>query len=181
MSVKTLWRLVTLMVLAAMVLAACAAPTAAPVEPTTAPPPEPEATAPPPEPEPEEPFIFGMLLVGPYNDHGWSQAHYEAGEYVVEMGSNLEFVYLDKVNPADRPGTTPDQLAEDLVAQGAQLIIFNSDDMKDASTTFAQANPEIDVIMASGDQIWQDGDAYVEIPNMSNVMGRMEIGTASGG
>lgn len=22
-------------------------------------------------------LIFGMLLVGPHNDHGWSQAHYE--------------------------------------------------------------------------------------------------------
>ncbi|HKY83299.1 MAG TPA: BMP family ABC transporter substrate-binding protein [Anaerolineales bacterium] len=176
MSVKNLWRVVTLMVAAAMVLASCATPTAAPVEPTTAP--APEATAAPATevPAPAEPFIFGMLLVGPYNDHGWSQAHYDAGQYVVDNGADLEMVYLDKVNPADRPGTTPDQLAEDLVAQGAQLIIFNSDDMKDASTTFAQANPEIDVIMASGDQIWQDGDAYVEIPNMSNVMGRMEYG-----
>ncbi len=24
---------------------------------------------------PEE-FIFGVLMVGPYNDHGWSEAHY---------------------------------------------------------------------------------------------------------
>ncbi len=24
-------------------------------------------------------LTFGMLLVGPYNDHGWSQAHYEGG------------------------------------------------------------------------------------------------------
>ena len=180
MSVKTLWRLVTLMVAAAMVLAACAAPTAAPVGPTTAPP-EPTVEVVSTIPVPEEPFVFGMLLVGPYNDHGWSQAHYEAGEYVVEMGSNLEFVYLDKVNPADRPGTTPDQLAEDLVAQGAQLIIFNSDDMKDASTTFAQAHPEVAVIMASGDQVWTEGEAYTAIPNMSNVMGRMEVGKMMAG
>ncbi|WP_345107648.1 hypothetical protein [Candidatus Villigracilis vicinus] len=81
-----------------------------------------------------EPFVFGMLLVGPYNDNGWSQAHYEAGKYVEEnLGATM--LYLDKVNPADRPGTTPDQLAEELVAQGAKLVIFNSDDMKDASTT----------------------------------------------
>src|SRR3972149_1021733 len=122
MSVKNLWRVVTLMVAAAMILAACATPTAAPGEPTTAPPPEPEATALPPEPAPEEPFIFGMLLVGPYNDHGWSQAHYEAGLYVEENLPGAQMVYLDKVNPADRPGTTPAQLAEDLVAQGAQLV-----------------------------------------------------------
>src|SRR3990170_2283615 len=181
MSVKNLWRVVTLMVAAAMVLAACATPPAAPVEPTTAP--APEATAAPATeaPAPAEPFIFGMLLVGPYNDHGWSQAHYDAGQYVVDNGTDLEMVYLDKVNPADRPGTTPDQLAEDLVAQGAQLIIFNSDDMKDASTTFAQANPEIAVIMASGDQVWQEGGAYSEIPNLSNVMGRMEYGQMMAG
>ena len=22
-----------------------------------------------------KPFVFGMLLVGPFNDHGWSQGH----------------------------------------------------------------------------------------------------------
>ena len=31
-----------------------------------------------------EGFKFGMILVGPQNDQGWSQAHYEAGLYVVE-------------------------------------------------------------------------------------------------
>lgn len=123
----------------------------------------------------DEPFVFGMLMVGPYNDNGWSQAHYEAGLYVEEH-LNAKMVYLDKVNPADRPGTTPDQLAEELVAQGAQLIIFNSDDMKDASTVFAEAHPEIKVIMASGDQVWPDGKAYQEIPNLTNIMGRMEYG-----
>ena len=28
--------------------------------------------------KPQE-YVFGMLFVGPWNDHGWSQAHYEAG------------------------------------------------------------------------------------------------------
>lgn len=122
-----------------------------------------------------EPFVFGMLLVGPYNDHGWSQAHYEAGKYVEEK-LGVTMIYLDKVNPADRPGTTPDQLAQELVDQGAKLVIFNSDDMKDASTTFAKAHPEVYVIMASGDQVWADGKAYEEIPNLTNLMGRMEYG-----
>jgi simple sugar transport system substrate-binding protein len=127
-----------------------------------------------------EQFVFGMLLVGPYNDNGWSQAHYEAGMYVEEkIGAKM--LYLDKVNPADRPGTTPDQLAEELVAQGAQLVIFNSDDMKDASTAFAKANPEVKVIMASGDQVWEDGKIYEEIPNLKNIMGRMEYGKMIGG
>jgi len=127
-----------------------------------------------------EPLTFGMLLVGPYNDNGWSQAHYEAGKYVEEqLGAKM--LYLDKVNPADRPGTTPDQLAEELVAQGATLIIFNSDDMKDASTTFAKNHPDVYVIMASGDQVWSDGKAFEAMPNLTNIMGRMEYGKMMAG
>jgi len=30
-------------------------------------------------------YTFGLLLVGPYNDHGWSQAQFEGGKYVEEM------------------------------------------------------------------------------------------------
>jgi simple sugar transport system substrate-binding protein len=122
-----------------------------------------------------EDYIFGILMVGPYNDHGWSEAHYQAGLYV-EQKLNAKMIYIDKVNSADRPGTTPDQLAGELVAQGAKLVIFNSDDMKDAATTFAKANPDVKVIMASGDQVWADGKDYRPMDNMVNIMGRMEYG-----
>lgn len=121
-------------------------------------------------------FTFGMLLVGPYNDHGWSQAHYDAGMYVEEKLPGAKMIYVDKVNTADRPGTTPAQLGEDLLAQGAQLIVFNSDDMKDSASEFAKNHPDIPVIMASGDQSWKDGKAYQDLPNMVNIMGRMEYG-----
>ncbi|NOH02040.1 MAG: BMP family ABC transporter substrate-binding protein [Chloroflexi bacterium] len=184
---KNLARLTAALGLALLlVLVACGGP--APAEPPSQPEPTEEEApatevAPPPTeeaPAEEEQFVFGMLLVGPYNDNGWSQAHYEAGLYLEEqLGAKM--VYLDKVNPADRPGTTPDQLAEELVAQGAKLVIFNSDDMKDASTTFAKNNPDIYVIMASGDQVWEDGKIYEEIPNMMNIMGRMEYGKMIGG
>jgi len=33
---------------------------------------------------PAEEFVFGVVLVGPKNDHGWSQAHYEGGLYIEE-------------------------------------------------------------------------------------------------
>ena len=175
---KSLMLVLTLLMVFSIILAACggAQPPATeePSAPTTAAPTD--APAPTDEPAaPAEPIVFGMLLVGPFNDNGWSQAHYEAGLYVEEkLGAKM--VYLDKVNPADRPGTTPDQLAEELVAQGAKVIIFNSDDMKDASTTFAKAHSDVFVIMASGDQVWADGKAYEAIPNLMNIMGRMEYG-----
>jgi simple sugar transport system substrate-binding protein len=171
-----------------MVLSACGAPaTEAPA--ATQPPAETDPPAATEAPATEAPateapnateapageFTFGMLLVGPYNDRGYSQAHYEGGLYAAEkLGANM--IYLDKVNPADRPGTTPDQLAEELVSQGADLVIFNSDDMKDASTTFAKANPDVNVIMASGDQVWPEGKTFEDIPNLANIFGRMEYG-----
>lgn len=163
---KTLLNVALLLTVFSLVLSACQSATQAP--------------APTDVPMVEEPFVFGMLLVGPYNDNGWSQAHYEAGLYVEEK-FNAKMIYIDKVNPADRQGTTPDQLAEELVAQGAKMVIFNSDDMKDASTTFAKANPDVFVIMASGDQVWKDGKVYEPMANLTNVMGRMEIGKMIGG
>lgn len=173
---KNLARLVTLIVFFVFVISACGTPATTEEAPATeVATEEAPATEVATEEAPAEPFVFGMLLVGPYNDGGWSQAHYEAGKYVEEkLGATM--IYLDKVNPADRPGTTPDQLAEELVAQGAKLVIFNSDDMKDASTAFAKANPDVFVIMASGDQVWKDGKVYQEIPNLTNIMGRMEYG-----
>ena len=190
MKKSLLWRSLALLLVAVFVLSACApaateAPTEAPVaeQPTQAPAAEqptaaPEATEPPAEPEP---FMFGMLLVGPYNDRGWSQAHYDAAEYVKEMIPGSDFVYVDKVNPADRPGTTGVQLAESLLEQGAKLIIFNSDDMKVDAVEFAKAHPDIPVIHASGDTVWKDGKNYEEIPNLSNIMGEMEYGKAMAG
>lgn len=121
-------------------------------------------------------YVFGLLMVGPWNDHGWSQAHYDAGKYVEQKLAGTKMIYVDKVNPADRPGTTPAQLAESLLAKGARLIIFNSDDMKDSAIEFTKAHPDIPVIHASGDGAWKDGKDFRNLPNLANVMGRMEYG-----
>jgi simple sugar transport system substrate-binding protein len=189
MKVKSFWLITSLLVIIAL-LAACAPsatptpteepaaatevveePTQAPEEPTAEP-----TEAPTEEAAMPEKVIFGLLMVGPYNDHGWSQAHYDAGLYVQEKVANTEMIYVDRVNPADQPGTTPAQLAEDLVSKGATVIIFNSDDMKDSALEFAQANPDIYVIHASGDSAWVDGKDYKGLANLSNIMGKMEYG-----
>ena len=119
MRTKIFWVMISLLMIASLTLAACASPaTPAPTEQQAAP------TQAAPEQTPEK-LLFGMLLVGPYNDHGWSQAHYDAGLYVQDKLPGSEMIYVDKVNPADRPGTTPAQLAEELVAKGANFIILD--------------------------------------------------------
>jgi len=122
-------------------------------------------------------LTFGMLLVGPYNDHGWSQAHYEGGRYVEEKIPGSKMIYIDKVNPADRPGLTIPMVVDDLVDKGAQLIIGNSDDMKDGIREAASQHPEIKFVHISGDDVLT-GNAP---SNMSNLMGRMEYGKMMAG
>jgi simple sugar transport system substrate-binding protein len=171
-------RIVFVIALAMVLLVACkakATPTATPLPKPTAVPAT-ATTAP-------QPITFGLVMVGAKNDHGWSQAHYDAGLYVEQKLPGSKMIYLENVysgSPA-YTGVTTSQLAEQLVSQGATLIIFNSDDMKDEATKFSQDHPEISVIMASGDQVWKDGMDYTAIPNMVNIMGRMEYGKMMAG
>ncbi len=171
MNTNRIWRWIGLLVLLSLLVAACApaTPTAAPSGGEGDPA---EAT----EPMEEEPFQLGMLLVGPFNDRGWSQAHYDAGLYVEENVPGTELIYIDKVNPADRPGTTAAQLGEDLLGQGADLIIFNSDDMKDGALEFAENNPDFPVIHISGDYSWPEGENFLGQENLANLMGNMTYG-----
>lgn len=156
-----------MMLLLAMALAACGGEPAA--EPTTAAE-EPAATV---EESTTavEPLTIGLIMVGPKDDHGWNEAHWHGVQYVVEkMGAEL--VWFDKLNPADNPDLTVEQVADDLVAQGADLIIANSAEMADGAANAAKAHPEVYFIHASGDDVL----AGTAPANLSNVMGRMEYG-----
>jgi simple sugar transport system substrate-binding protein len=172
---------VALLAMAAMlVLSACgtATPTVAPTavtvptvvtQPTMAPSPVPPTVTP-------TPFTFGMLLVGAKNDNGWSQATYDGGLYVEQQIPGANMLYLENVytGSPSYPGQTASQLADQLVSQGAKLIFFNSDDMKDEALKFANANPSIYVIGVSDDWTWKDGQNYTASANQVDIMGRME-------
>lgn len=117
-----------------------------------------------------EEFPFGLLLVGPANDHGWSQAHFEAGKEMERLMPGTRMIYIDKVNPADRPGITIPMLVDDLVSKGAKLIIANSDDMKDGILEASLNYPDIKFVHISGD----DAISGRADQNLTNLMGRME-------
>jgi len=120
-------------------------------------------------------FTVGLLLVGPKNDAGWNQAHYEGVEAVTKE-KGIKFEYADKINPGDRPNVTGAQVADELISKGAKMIIFNSDDFKDDALETAKKYPKIPIIHASGDYAWKEGKNFKNQPNLGNIMGRMEYG-----
>lgn len=121
-------------------------------------------------------YKVGMIIVGPKNDGGWNQAHYEGLQEALKKVPGTSFEYVDKVNPADRPNVKGSQVADDLISRGAKLIIFNSDDFKDDALETAKKHPDIEVLHASGDYSWKEGKNFKNQPNLSNFMGRMEYG-----
>src|SRR3990172_2150148 len=91
------------------------------------------------------------------------------------MGEKM--IVINKVNPADRPGTTVDQVASDMIAQGAQIVFATSDDMKDGALLAAEQHPDVPMIWSSGDSAWAEGKDYqADLKNLGNIMGRMEYG-----
>ncbi len=122
------------------------------------------------------PITFGVILVGPYNDHGWSEAHYMAGKYVEDKIPGAKMIYVDSVNPAAKPGVTVPQVVDDLIAKGCKLILTTSDDFKDGTLEAALKHPDLPIINVSGDHAWKEGRDYKAPPNESNFMGRMEYG-----
>lgn len=168
---RFLWRWVAVLMAFALLGAACgddgddAATTAAPTD-------APETTA----EAPAEAITIGMVLVGPRDDRGWSQAHFEGGEYVAEK-TGAELIVVDSVNPADKPETTVEQVIADMIDQGADLVIATSDDMKDGVQIAAENHPDVPMIWSSGDSAWTEGEAYQpNLTNLGNIMGRMEYG-----
>ncbi|WP_437760128.1 BMP family lipoprotein [Sorangium sp. So ce1389] len=134
----------------------------------------PSAVAPTAEAAPTAGYKVGMVLVGPYNDKGWNQAHYDGIRAVLAKMPDVSFEYVDKVNPADRPNVKGSQVADDLISRGARLVVYNSDDYKDDALETARKHPLVTVLHVSGDTAWKEGKNYKSQANLGNIMGRIE-------
>jgi simple sugar transport system substrate-binding protein len=128
------------------------------------------------KPQSTSDFSFGVILVGPFNDHGWSEAHYNAGKYVESKIPGSKMIYIDNVNPGAKPGVTIPQLADDMISKGVKAIFTTSDDFKDGTLEAAVKHPDVPIINISGDHAWKEGKDYKAPKNLSNIMGRMEYG-----
>src|SRR3989304_6936769 len=158
MRIKTLWQFATLLVVLAMLLASCG-PSATP-EPTEAPPvatekpmetealppteaPQ-ETQAPPAEgglqiPEiAEGKFNVAMVLIGPHDDGGWSQAHYEGLENLGQNVPNVHTAYIENVPE----GADSEQVFRSLARKGFNLIFGTSFGYMDPMETVAGEFPD---------------------------------------
>jgi len=125
----------------------------------------------------QDEIVFGMVLVGPRNDRGWSQAHFEGGQYVEQNLPGARMVVFESLNPADAPETTLQDVVTEMVDQGAQIIFTASDAFEEDTDVVAEAFPDTIFINISGDNVLT-GEAP---PNLGNLMGQMEWGKLMAG
>lgn len=153
---KRLWRITSALLLAAMLVAACGgAATEAPPAATEAPP---AATEAPPAateapatglqiPEVVEgKYNVAMVLIGPHDDGGWSQAHWEGLEYVAANVPNSNVAYIENVPE----GAESEQVFRSLARKGFDLIFGTSFGFMDPMEIVAGEFPDSTFIHISG-------------------------------
>lgn len=119
---------------------------------------------------PAEEIIFGVVLVGPKNDHGWSQAHFDGGQYVEKNLPGAKMIVFESLNPAAAPEATLEGVVDDMVGDGAKLIFTTSDEFEEDTLSVSKKYPDVTFINISGDDV-KTGEAP---SNLGNIMGRME-------
>ncbi len=149
---KLLWRGTSLLSVVALAIAACTptpAPTAAPAATEAAAPTE----AAPAEsgsfqiPEIQEgKFNVAMVLIGPHDDGGWSQAHYEGLQYIEKNVENAHIAYVELVPE----GAQAEQVYRSLARKGFDLIFGTSFGYMDAMATVAEEFPDQMFVHISG-------------------------------
>jgi basic membrane protein A len=172
MRIKSLWHFAALMIIFAMMITACQpqpaptqAPEAAPVE-TEAPPEEPPAEQAGGFQIPEiqdGKFNVGMVLIGPHDDGGWSQAHYEGLEYLQANVPNTHVAYVENVPE----GADSEQIFRSLARKGFDLIYGTSFGFMDPMEIVASEFPDTQFIHISGYKS--------NTTNFGNLFGAMEV------
>jgi basic membrane protein A len=91
-------------------------------------------------------FNVAMVLIGPHDDGGWSQAHYEGLQQVQETVENVHTAYIENVPE----GADSEQVFRSLSRKGFDLIFGTSFGYMDAMETLAEEFPDTTYIHISG-------------------------------
>jgi basic membrane protein A len=107
-------------------------------------------------------FNVAMVLIGPHDDGGWSQAHYEGLLYVKENVPNTHVAYVENVPE----GADSEQIFRSLARKGFNLILGTSFGFMDPMETVANEYPDVYFIHLTG--------IKSNMKNFGNLMGAME-------
>jgi basic membrane protein A len=91
-------------------------------------------------------FNVAAVLIGPHDDGGWSQAHYEGLEYVEENVPNVHIAYIENVPE----GSESEQVFRSLSRKGFDLVLGTSFGYMDPMEIMADEFPDITYIHISG-------------------------------
>ena len=106
----------------------------------------------------QDEVVFGVVLVGPNDDRGWSTSHHEAGLYVEANFPGARMLEFESLNPADSPETTLMDVVELMVDEGASVIFTTSDSFEEDTNVVAAAFPDVTFINITGSNAIQASD-----------------------
>jgi basic membrane protein A len=91
-------------------------------------------------------FNVAMVLIGPHDDGGWSQAHYEGLQYVCENVPDTHVAYVELVPE----GAASEQVFRSLARKGFDFIIGTSFGYMDYMATVADEFPDTTFLHLTG-------------------------------
>lgn len=107
-------------------------------------------------------FNVAAVLIGPHDDGGWSQAHYEGLLYVEKNVPDTHIAYIENVPE----GADSEQVFRSLARKGFNLILGTSFGFMDPMATVAEEFPDQTFIHISGYK--------TNNKNFGNLFGAME-------
>ena len=91
-------------------------------------------------------FNVAMVLIGPHDDGGWSQAHYEGLQYVCQNVPDTHVAYIELVPE----GGDSEQVFRSLARKGFNFIIGTSFGYMDPMATVAEEFPDATFLHLTG-------------------------------
>jgi basic membrane protein A len=91
-------------------------------------------------------FNVAMVLIGPHDDGGWSQAHYEGLQYLCQHVPDSHVAYIELVPE----GADSEQVFRSLSRKGFNFIIGTSFGYMDPMETVAKEFPDITYLHLTG-------------------------------
>ena len=107
-------------------------------------------------------FNVAMVLIGPHDDGGWSQSHYEGLLYIEENVPDVHVAYIENVPE----GADSEQVFRSLARKGFDLIFGTSFGFGDPMEVVASEYPDTMFIHLTG--------IKSNMTNFGNLMGAME-------